>query len=114
MKIRLLVVLLFLIFTYGCDGGGGGTSGGGGDIQPLTAGTIVGEWNIVEFYKNGKTYQWQATFLTNGRIAGGGFWEISEGQLYIQNPYSYWVATDLSNSRKFVANGPVSNLNFSR
>ena len=112
MKIRLLVVF-FLIFVYGCDGGG--TSGGSGSVQPLTVGNAVGDWNVVETYKTGKTYQWKARFLVGGRIDGGAaYWEISAGQLVIRNPYSYWVAPDLSNSKHFVAYGPVSNLDFSK
>lgn len=117
MNSRLLVVILLLFFILGCSGGSddGGTTGGSGDMQPLTANNITnGDWSVVETYKNGETYQWQGRFLSGGRLAGGGSWRISEGKLYIRNVYSYWVAEDLSNSRKFVAKGPVSDLSFLR
>ena len=115
-SILLFLAVFFSLLIAGCGGGSddGGTTGGSGSVEQLNRSNIVGDWSVVETYKNGETYQWPVRFLSGGKLAGGGSWRISEEKLYLRNPYSYWVAEDLSNSSKFIAKGPVSNLDFSR
>ena len=108
-----IIVFLSLLFIYGC--GGGGSSGGSGEVEQLSSSTIVGNWTISEFYKDGTTRQWKTSIVQGPRFAGGeAVLTFREDVLIIQNPYSYWVAEDLSNSKTFVANGPVSNLHFNK
>ena len=56
MNIRLLAITVLLILIVGCSDDDGGTTGGSGNIQPLSAASLIGDWNVVEFYKNGETY----------------------------------------------------------